>query len=265
MRLQVILGALALGSFAVPGAAETFTVDGITITSGAKFATVTIFDGERKGGPVMEPGQELIGIGYVNALIDAETNVVLWSHLDNGREMTIYFEGYVAEDFDTANIGGSNFDFISFSGGTLRIYVDDSPDFSASTGSIEGDVATATDGRLWLELKASATGGAGGFTGAPVTMRSVATRGAGDPFSYATSVSGTGLLDVSGGNMHDYFDTDTFGCVEGDGHHCPDSADKLFASIGVVSPVGGVWAFQGTGDVRDFVIVPEGGLPEEAQ
>lgn len=129
--------------------------------------------------------------------------------------------------------------------------MDDTPNFSASSGDMDTDIETATDGMLWLEMTGSPTGGNGSFTGAPITLRSVATRSAGDPFTSATSVSGTGLLDVIGGAVASYFDTDIFGCSEGDGPNCPDTADKLFASIGVLSPQGGTWAFQGTGDVRD--------------
>lgn len=258
MNLRKTLMAAAIGgAFSLPMAASAITIDGITFEEGAIFETVDLFEGKAGGGPILAAGDELIGIGIVNRILRAD-NTVLWENGDNGRELTIYFRNYIAEDFSTTPLGAGGVDVITFSGGIVEIYSDNTPDFSAA-GPLATTIGTANDGNLWLSLAGSPTGGLGGFSGNAITLTSTGIRTGGDPFTNAFNLAGTGLLDVTGGPTAAYFDTNTFGCDVGDGDPCPDDADKVFTSSGQLGGLGGEWAFRGTGEVQDVAVIPEPG------
>lgn len=253
---NTLFAAVVGGALGLPLAASALTIDGITFEPGAIFETADLFEGEVNGGPITAAGDELIGIGIVNRILAAD-NTVLWENGDNGRELTIYFFGYMAEDFTTTNPGaGAGIDQITFSGGRVQIYSDTNEDFSAA-GTLAQGIASATNGNLFLDLEGSPTGGVGGFSGDPITLSATAIRIQGLPFLSALNVVGTGLLDVVGGAAAAHFDTNTFGCDATAAAPCPDIADKSFTSSGQipVSP-GGAWAFRGTGEVQDYA-VPE--------
>lgn len=260
---KTALAAALVGALGVSTGASALTIDGITFQAGAIFETADLFESKAGGGPIVAVGDELIGIGIVNRILAAD-NTVLWENGDNGRELTIYFHDYIARDFSTvpAAVGSGGRDTILFSGGELEIYSDSSPNFSAA-GTLAAGIATATDGNLWLGLTGSPTGGTVG--GDPITLTSVGIRLSGSPFTNAFNLTGTGLLDVAagaaGGLAAANFDTNTFGCVLGDGAPCPDDADKSFTSSGQlpIAP-GSAWAFRGTGEVQDFAIPEPGSL-----
>lgn len=258
MNLRKTLVAAAIGgAVSLPMAASAITIDGITFDEGAIFETVDLFEGEVNGGPVLASGQQLIGIGIVNRILRSD-NSVLWENGDNGRELTIYFYNYIAEDFTSTPLGAGGIDVITFSGGVVEIYSDSTPNFSAA-GTLAQTIATATDGNLWLSMAGSPTGGVGGFSGNAITLTSTGIRTGGNPFTNAFNLAGTGLLDVTGGSAGAYFDTNTFGCDAGDGAPCPDDADKQFTSSGQLGGLGGAWAFRGTGEVQNFAVIPEPG------
>lgn len=258
MNLRKTLVAAAIGgAVSLPMAASAITIDGITFDEGAIFETVDLFEGEVNGGPVLASGQQLIGIGIVNRILRSD-NTVLWENGDNGRELTVYFYNYIAEDFTTTPLGAGGIDVITFSGGVVEIYSDDSPDFTAA-GTLASTIASATDGDLWLSMAGSPTGGLGSVSGNAITLTSTGIRTGGNPFTNAFNLAGTGLLDVTGGSAGAYFDTNTFGCDAGDGEPCPDDADKQFTSSGQLGGLGGAWAFRGTGEVQNFAVIPEPG------
>jgi len=252
---KTILAATVATALGLPVAASAITIDGITFEEGAIFETIDIFEGEANGGPILAQGDELIGIGIVNRILDTGNNV-LWEDGDNGRELTIYFHDYIAQDFSTVPTGGGGgLDTITFTGGLLEIYSDSSEDFSAA-GTIQDGIDTATNGNLWLSLAGSPSGGFDSGTGLEaITLTSVGIRLSGNPFESAFNITGTGLLDVTGGAAEGNFDTNTFGCPASAGAPCPDDADKSFTSSGQL-PVGGfgAWAFRGTGEVQDYAI-----------
>jgi len=254
---KTLVAAVIGGALSLPMAASAITIDGITFEEGAIFETVDLFEGAAGGGPILASGDELIGIGIVNRILAAD-NTVLWTNGDNGRELTIYFRNYIAEDFSTTPLGGGGVDVITFSGGIVEIYSDSTPNFTAA-GSIASTIATATDGDLWLSLAGSPTGGVGGFSGNPITLTSTGIRLGGTPFTNAFNLAGTGLLDVTGGSAATYFDTNQFGCDASAGAPCPDDADKQFTSSGQLGGLGGEWAFRGTGEVQDVAVIPEPG------
>jgi hypothetical protein len=255
---NTLLAAAIGGALSLPMAASAITIDGITFEEGAIFETVDLFEGEVNGGPILAAGQQLIGIGIVNRIL-ASDNTVLWTNGDNGRELTLHFFDFIAEDFTTTPLGNGGVDIVTFSGGIVNIYSDSSPNFTAA-GTLASTIATANDGNLWLSLAGSPTGGVGGFTGNPITLTSTGIRLGGNPFTNAFNLAGTGLLDVTGGLTQQYFDTNTFGCEAASGAPCPDDADKSFTSSGQlpVTP-GSAWAFRGTGEVQDFAVIPEPG------
>jgi hypothetical protein len=260
MNFRNTLIAAALGgAMGLPGAASALTIDGITFEAGAILETIDLFEGKSTGGAITAIGDELIGIGIVNRILDSGNNV-LWQNGDNGRELTIYFRNYIAQNFSTAAVPlVIGVDTISFSGGIVEIYSDSTPNFSAA-GTLAQGIASASDGNLWLSLAGSPTGGI--FNGQAITLTSVGTRNgnAGTPFTFANNLAGQGLLDVTGGLAGAYFDTNTFGCDGSAGAPCPNDADKAFTSSGQLPLVpGSAWAFRGTGEVQDFAVIPEPG------
>lgn len=259
MRKTLVAAAIG-GALSLPMAASAITIDGITFQAGAIFETIDLFESNANGGPILAPGDHLIGMGIVNRIL-APDNTVLWQNGQNGRELTIYFHDYFAEDFSSTPLGPTGgLDVITFSGGVVEIYSDNTPNFSA-TGTLAAGIATATDGDLWLSLAGSPTGGVGGNSGDPITLTSTGIRLGGSPFSNAFNLTGTGLLDVTGGSTASYFDTNTFGCDAASGAPCPDDADKSFTSSGQlpVNPGASSWAFRGTGEVQDYAVIPEPG------
>lgn len=262
MKFNKTILAAALGAALVPAAANAITVDGITFIEGSIFELVDLYEGRRGGGAIDGLGQELVGVGQV-LRIKAPGDVTVWENGDNGRELTVYFYGYIAEALDTAVSGGVGFDAVAFSGGFLELYSDDSPDFSAASTDQDDAIASATDGNLWLTMAGSPVGGYGPPPGEnPITLTSVGIRlgNSGDPFQRSDNLTGTGLLDVTGGLAAEYFDTNAFGCEPGTGEEPCDDADKAFTSSGVLFGENPAWPFTGTADVQDFAEIPS--VPE---
>ncbi|MBA4142303.1 MAG: hypothetical protein H0X43_04685, partial [Nitrosospira sp.] len=208
---NTVLAAALLGTMGFSQSSMAITIDGITFAEGANFETLDLFQGRRDGGAVTAVGDELIGIGIVNRILDADNNV-LWENGDNGRELTVYFQGYFAESLTTQGVGDSFLDRILFSGGSLSLFSDSTQDFSGSGTQATG-IASATDGSLFLALAGSPIGGLGDNTGDPITLASEALRNSGDPFTNSFNITGRGLLDVTGGSAASFFNTNTFGCV----------------------------------------------------
>lgn len=254
-----------------PMAASAITVDGITFSEGAIFETVDLFEGKAGGGPIENPGDELVGIGKVNNIRQTGTNVLQWTNGDNGRELTFYFFGFILESIGlgqtTDILTGDILEVatLRYSGGTVQIWSDVSEDFDP-TGSQANGIATANNGTLWLELAGSpVVSGFGALSGNPITLLAVQTCSEGcDPLTDpGTNITGLGRLDVTGGTASTYFDTNTFGCTGSrPSAPCPDDADKAFTSSGQLPTTGSApdgWAFFGTGEVQDFSVIPEPG------
>jgi hypothetical protein len=257
MKLQNnLLGVALIAAIGVSQPVHAITIDGITFTAGSVFETIDIFQGKSTGGAITSVGDELVGIGIVNRILDAN-NVVLWQDGDNGRELTIHYSGYFAESFNTTSLGLTALDTILFSGGLVNVYSDSTPNFSGA-GTQAAGIASATDGNLWLSLAGSPLGGFGVSTGDPITLESNAIRSNTlTPFE-AGNFTGRGLLDVTGGSAASYFDTNQFGCTITAGLPCPDDADKIFTSSGQLD-VAGNWFSRGTGEIQDVAAIPEPG------
>lgn len=270
MIIRKTAAALAVaGLMSFPAFAAPITINGITFGPGFVFETFDIFEGERLGGAVSngngvidQAGEELIGIGTVNRIRDADNNE-FWTTGDNGKELTFYLYGFIAESFEFASLPVFNLDFVNigFSGGRVDFYVNDVNTFNA-TGSQAGGIASVTGGDLWLSLAGSPSGGAGAVSGDPITLISIASSATGgNPLLSSTNVSGQALFDVIGGPAAAPFSTGQFGCIAGDGAFCPDAADIKVTTSGQIAPIsvsGNSWGFKGTGEAQSFVTeVPE--------
>jgi len=263
MKIRKTLLATAFSVAAsIPMAANAITVDGIDFEVGAIFESLNLFEGQQcpqpaggcvAGSAVTAPGQKLMGVGYVTAITNSG-GTKTWEEGDNGKELLVYFYDYLAESIapivvNSLTIGQAIF----FSGGKVDIY--SAPNNTFDGTSVSTAISSATSGNLWLSLEGSPIGGQenGNF----ITLLALATGGAN---ALTTgSVSGDGLLDVTGGPAAAYFDTNTFGCANNALAGCPNDADKKFISSGslTVTPTNG-WAFSGTGTVRNFAQnVPE--------
>lgn len=258
---------VALAAATVMGQASALMVDGVALPAGLTFDTITLFEGEDlskagNGNRLIDGvGESLLGIGIVNQILDASNNIV-WSNGDNGRELTFVISDYTAEEFNLTTVGTTNIGQILFAGGNVRLYSQAVGTLDTAAVTQGAAVASASAGNLWLDLLASPLGGQtllGNDTTLEVT--SINTTG-GNPFLASTNVTGSGLLDAVGGLAQIHFDTDTFGCVAGDGAPCPDSADLKFTSSGQLNApgVGGPWGFRGTGEVQAFVVPAPGTL-----
>jgi len=259
---KTLLAATFSVAASIPMAASAITVDGIDFETGAIFESLNLFEGRQcptpaggcvAGSAVTAVGQQLMGVGYVTAITNGGgTN--LWNTGDNGRELLVYFYDYLAEAINPITVGALTIgQAISFSGGKVDIY--SAPDNTFDGTSVTNAINSVTSGNLWLSLEGSAIGGQ--ENGRDITLLALVT-GFANPLTTG-SVTGDGLLDVTGGPAAAYFDTNTFGCGNNALPGCPNDADKKFISSGslTVAPSNG-WAFSGTGTVRDFAR----GVPE---
>lgn len=266
MIIRKTAAALAIaGLMSFPAFAAPITVNGISFAPGFVFETFDVFEGEdlsgggNLNGVIDQPGEKLIGIGIVNRILDS-TNAVIWQNGDNGKELTFHLYDFIAEDFDVTTIGLIGVANIAFTGGKVDFYSQTAGTFSA-VGSQAAGVASATTGDLWLSLIGSPLGGSGGVSGNPITLNSTALNtSGGNPLLTSVNVTGQALFDVTGGEAAAYFQTQTFGCVAGDGDFCPDAADIKVTTSGQIAVLDGTqdWGFRGTGEAQSFVTeVPE--------
>jgi hypothetical protein len=277
IRKTALAAALA-GALGLPTVASAIIIDGINIGEGALFEFAFLAEGERtdvlkaacngantfcgnNNGIVDQLGEELVGVGKIMEITDLDGNI-FWEDGDNGREFTFHFYGYIAENLDITN---TNVTF-GFTGGKIDLYSELNPTNATEfqrNGTQADDIARATNGNLWLSLEGSPIGDAsapvaefGGLSGAPITLRSIGTS------ITSGTVDGRGNLDVTGGPAAPFLNTNTFNCTSSvDGGPCPNVADKVFTSSGQLRTITSAndWGFLGTGEVRDFAVVPEPG------
>jgi len=165
-----------------------------------------------------------------------------------GCELTYTFTGYTVSSVDVI-LGAT---FLTFSGGTISVFVDSTPNFDPLLQS------TAGDGVLFLTLAGHP--GLRVLTGNTGTLHSGAT-----PTLPGVNGNGSGYLDVAGGLAAPYFDTDTqFVLQTGPSF---DTADFQFTSsfqllpgaATFVSDDGKTYGLFGTNDLQGASTVPEPG------
>jgi len=220
---KTLLAAAVIGALTLSGSGLAATIDGVTFPEGGYIQIGTIYEGQVTGDAttnyttaITAPGQELGGIGIVDAIKTAQGTVV-WQDGDNGTELTLVFGGYITERILPIDTGGDGVpDLISiwFSGGTGTFFADDTPNWDPNTPPADPDaVATASDGTPWLDIVGGTTGTVctvanGCFSGAGtvITLQSIIFGG---DLLVIQSGSGNGFLNVAAGSgaANAYFDT----------------------------------------------------------
>lgn len=181
-------------------------------------------------------GDELRGYAKIDRINQTEQNVFC-----PGCEVTYEFFGYIV-----SNVAADG--SLTFTGGTINVYVDDSPNYDALFQS------TATDGVLFLTLTGhSYTHPDTGFTG---TLHSDAT-----PTLPTTQGHGEGFLDVTGGLAAAFFDTNPFNTGSGFADLSFTSSFQLLSNGSFVSDDGVTYALFGSNDLQGRTqAVPEPGV-----
>jgi hypothetical protein len=144
---------------------------------------------------VDQPGEELFGFGQVTQV----NNLTGTAFCANGPcELTYAFSGYTVSSINTA--GSQN--NIVFTGGTLSLYLDSTPDanLATTTGFTDSDT-----GSPWLTFR----GFASEQTTGPNAGQTGTLFGVGTNFADAENVAGTGtgLLQITSGAAASFFGT----------------------------------------------------------
>lgn len=176
----------------------------------------TLIDNDASGGITV--GDGLRGLMRVTS-IDTLGGSPLWSQLSNGQEITGYFTGLTV----SAIAGGGGLFDIDFTGGTLALYLDSTPEYA---NPVPGAVPPAN-------FTDSDTGNPF-LTGAfnyGIKPPSVAITQNATVNSLTSPLSGTGFfyLDVTGGDYAWMFDTDGFTVFDG-------SKRDIFARSNITGP-----------------------------
>jgi hypothetical protein len=228
-----------VGAMISIGSAQALTVGGVTWDPNS-ILDFTTQDSmwETSVGATPSIGDSINGYAIVNTLNGTPDDVFCAS----GCELTYVFSGYTISNVSATGL--------TWTGGTISIYVDSTPDFNAFSAN------SASDGVLFLQLAGHLHFDAS--TGLLGTLHS-------DPTPASTGVAGDGrgFLDVVGGLAAAYFDTNTF-LLNGAGG--PDLADFQFTSsfqllpngATFVSDDGRTYALFGTNDLQgNSQAVPE--------
>lgn len=195
-----LAGLLTAGALSI-GTAHAVTVLGVTWNENSILdfsSTDTMLETA-----VSAPGDTLSGYARIDSINGTNSNVFCAS----GCELTYVFSGYTLTTIDL----DGNF---HFTGGTITVYVDPTPDFQAELQSTAvGDTVFLTlAGDLHIDPD----------TGILGTLHSDPT-----PAGAGASGGGDGFLDVTGGAAAAFFDTNTFLPFGAQGS---DGADFQFTS-----------------------------------
>jgi hypothetical protein len=181
MKLSKKLSALALAAATCATAyASPITVGGVTWdpANGADFLAI----GDINENVTQIAGNQISGYGRINQIND-----VLGGAFCAGCELTYTFSGYTLANPLVGFVGEA---FV-FTGGQLKVWVDNTPDYAVNTPGSAGD------GVLWLDLVGNAA--LGGTLVGSLTI----------PANAGLGGQGSGLLDVVGGLAAGNFDTDS--------------------------------------------------------
>lgn len=229
--------ALAIGAVGAMGSAQAVNVGGVVWDPGSLFDFSTTDSMiETRLGAVPAVGDVIQGYAKINTMNGTGEGTFC-----PGCELTYFFSGYTVSNVSPTGI--------TFTGGTIKVYVDSTPNYNQLLQS------TAVDGVLWLELAGAMH--IDSVTGLAGTLHS-------DPTPASTGVAGDGrgFLDVVGGLAAFNFDTDTFPILTSGG---PATADFQFTSsfqllpggATFVSDDGVTYGLFGSNDLQGSSIVPE--------
>lgn len=232
LRGFLTAGALALGAAVVPHSASAITVSGVNFDPGPTFMFSNILENQP-----LAVGDVLNGYGIITQ-IDA----ALQATFCPGCELTFTFGG-----FTVANLGDGN-DFV-FTGGTVNIYADSSPNFDPTNPATAGADAGTT---LWLQLAGDLfTDGGAGAPGTLIARDVQFVAGGSSNFGQAR-------FDVVGGAAAPFFNTNSVVS----GQIIDGISDMTFTSSFQLAnaPINPAFPIQGTGELQGLVqSVPEPG------
>jgi hypothetical protein len=200
-----LLGA-AVGVTMLPGIASAapISVGGVVFDpAGVVFSIGSVHEDQ-----VTAVGQTLSGIGQITTISNLNTSTITWQTGDNNVELTYRFQDYLLEAAVPNLTGGLT---LIFSGGTAQFFVDDSISdgdgtltFTVNSGSQATDIASATDGTVFLDLEgagnATCTVALGCISGAGTEITLIANIDSPTLTGPIASGSGTGFFDVIAGS-----------------------------------------------------------------
>jgi hypothetical protein len=209
--IAMTLAALALAGSAVTAANAEPIFNGYVGQYQIKYANYETI--------VSSDGETLSGIFKVSSIFDADNNTI-WYDGKDGQELTGYFTGLLV-----ASITGTTTQTIDFTGGSVYMYLDSTPDFTANGGPTAAFVTntntTYNDGVLAL----SANFVPGIVTGDATTTFQSSITALTSPFTG----KGTGYASITGGTLASILDSNSY---------LGGAADLLFESD-VKAPTGG--------------------------
>ena len=229
-----LAGLLTAGALSI-GTAQAVTVLGVTWNENSIFdfsTTDAMIESQ-----VSAVGDTLEGYARITSINGTAESV----YCASGCEVTYVFSGYTITNVDP--VTGD----LTFSGGTVTVFADSTPDFDATLQS------TAADGAVFLVLTGDLHIDAdSGLLG---TLHS-------DPTPSGTLLGeGHGFLDVAGGAAAGFVDTNTFAPPGSDGADFTfTSSFQLIPGGCFTSDDGNEYCLFGTNDMQgDSRVVPEPG------
>lgn len=181
--------------------AGTITIDGITVPVGISLpGGIGIVTQNVSELLITAAGQQLSGVAAVTTILPSGSLTPTWIQSQNGKYLYVAFSGFTAKTVvaPTASTNGT----ITFTGGTVGLYVFNSPQSVTTQGSPAADVAKVETGTAFLTLSPEVV--------ADTNETLVVTVPAGQSLTAFDEATGALLLDVTGGAAASTFNTNTF-------------------------------------------------------
>ena len=250
---RTLLAAAIAGALALSNVASAATVNGITINPGSFLEIGTLWEGTYASNgtaPVLNVGDQLVGVGVIDTIKDGGGNVV-WASGNNGAYLGFYFENYYAEAIKTT-LGSTPINIL-FSGGAAHFYAMSSA--FVPTGNYTNDVlAIKTGNTLWMDVLGGksrdclAADGCANGVGTDVTLESFILSG--DLGNIASGV-GNGFMNVTGLGAADWV-VDTNALLGGNDMALGSSFNSAASTAG--------YAASGSLDIRGLAVPEPGSL-----
>jgi hypothetical protein len=190
---------------------------GVNLPSQFYFDTTTSYETL-----VTQANPVLTGVFQVNNIRNQNTSAISYTYGDNGAYLTGYFTGFTLATVTP----GLTSTTLTFTGGTLSYYVNNTNVFTNSAGSPAADIAAQTTaGQLWLQLAPEVLDANG-------TTLVITLNGLNPTTSAFTSSNAFALADVIGGAAAPYLDSNAFDGFNG------QKADIVFSGSATLSSAG---------------------------
>ncbi|MBK6602143.1 MAG: PEP-CTERM sorting domain-containing protein [Betaproteobacteria bacterium] len=203
---KTLLAVAVAGTLALSNVASADTILGITINPGDFLQIGTIWEGSLSTngtGTIQATGEQLVGVGVVDVIKDADGNVT-WASRTNGVYLAFYVDSHITQAIIDPAPAGPPINVL-FSGGAAHFYQLNAA-FTPVTGDYAASKAIIAAGNLFLDV----TGGTSrlctaadaciGGVGTAVTLDSTINSG---NLGNIGSASGSGFLNVTGAGAAD--------------------------------------------------------------